>query len=554
MELRASHTETISLFDSSPLAIVAYDASGVVTHWNAAAEALFGWAEAEAVGKRYPVIPAEKQAQFEELLRRGLAGEKFTEPELERRKADGGPIVVRCWAAPLRGPDGSVCGIMEILNEVSDTKPQGDPLPLPSIALQQAGDSVIVTDARGFIQYVNTEYERKSGFREAEILGRKPSVVRSGLQDAAFYRKLWETISRGETWRGTLVNRRKDGTLYKQDAIIAPVRDPSGRIVSFVGTHRDPAPAEEAEQPPIRYEIPSPSDSARQIYQPRPLDLNRVLTAMDRMLTRLAGEGTRLSIEPGRALGRVMATAGKAEELMAGLTVHTRGLLGRGGRIVIRTSHVDLPAAGSGAHQGVPPGRYVLLSLEGSGEGSDPGNVTGPAAAFAIIRQFDGHMRIERTGECGVAFHVYFPRVDPRTVGRSGALKDRLGDLLPGNETILIVEDEDVVRVPAREILRSCGYTVIEARNGKEALVLSEANPGRIHLALTDVVMPKMDGLEFAHRLQSSRPDTRILFMSGYAHSEIGRIDNPENEIAFLHKPFTAEGLSAKVREVLDAP
>jgi PAS domain S-box-containing protein len=388
-----------AIIESSPLAIVSYDPDGVVTYWNPAAERTFGWSGEEAVGLRLPFVPAEKQTEFEGLMRRALGGEAFTESELHRRKADGSPIVVASSFAPLRGPDGTIRGVVEILSDVTDRKAAEESQALLSMAVEQADDSIVVTDTGGVIRYVNAAFERVTGFRRAEVLGQTPKVLKGDRHDGTYHRKLWDAIGRNEKWRGTLINRRKDGTLFAEDAVISPVRDPSGGIVSYIGIQRDITP----------------------------------IRRMEDRVTRLA---------PRRE-----------------------------------------PDAG----ERLSPGRFQPEKLSA------------------------------------------------------------------GSETVLLVEDEDVVRLPAREILHACGYTVLEARHGKEALLLSEAHPGTIHLVLTDVVMPKMDGLELAGRLQTIRPETRVLFMSGYSDDDIGRIDVPENGIAFLRKPFTAEALSLKVREILDA-
>ncbi|MEW6719341.1 MAG: PAS domain S-box protein [Thermodesulfobacteriota bacterium] len=524
------------MIDSSPLPIVAYDTAGVVTHWNPAAEKTFGWTPAEAVGKRLPIVPAECQAEFERLLKQTAAGEAYLERLLDRRRADGSPIRVCSSAAPLRGADGTVYGVVEILREMPGRKSEEETSSRLTTAMRQAGDGIVVTDARGAILFVNAAFERRSGYREAELLG-----------------KHWEAIGRSETWRGRLDGRKKDGTPLEEEAVVSPVRDPSGRIVSWIGIQREALPGRKAAGPPARDERPDPSDGRRRIFRPGPVDVNGVLAGMDRMLRRLAGDAVEFSIGPGRGAGKVMATEGKLEQMLAALVVHARGIACPGGRIALGTSGLELPSSGSASHPGIPPGGYVLLSLEAQGNGTPPGSCAFPDAAGGIVKEFGGHFRAA-SAERGASWFVYLSKADPTTDRRDAGDRKGPEGLVPGNETILLVEDEDVVRLPAREILRTCGYTVIEARNGKEALVLSGAHQGRIHLVVTDVVMPKMDGLELANKLQSGRPDSRILFMSGYTDSEIGRIDNPNTGIAFLQKPFTAEALTLKVREILDAP
>ncbi|MBP2676630.1 MAG: domain S-box-containing protein, partial [Deltaproteobacteria bacterium] len=513
------------------------------------AEKIFGWTAGQAIGKRLPFIQAEKQVEFEGLLLRALRGEAYIEPELHRRRADGSPVVVSVSAAPLRGDDGSIYGVMEILSDETGRSEDEESRKRLLMALEQAGDSVILTDARGVILYVNSAFERMTGFSRKDVLGQKPQILKSGKRDGDFYRKLWEAVGKGETWRGTLVNRKEDGTLFEEDAVISPVRDPSGRIVSYIGIQRDVAPFREMKERASRdRRRPLPGGDSR-LFQPRALDLNGVLAGMERMLRRLSGEEVDLSMALGRDIRRVKASPGKVEQLVAVLTVHARSMMPLGGRISVKTANVCLPSSGDPSHPGVPAGFHVLLSVEADAEGMDSRNEAGPAEAYDIVHEYGGRIRVGHPEGRGAGYYVYLPRFEPPGEERFDAEQGRLGSLTPGTGTVLLVEDEDVVRLPAGEILRTCGYAVIEARNGKEAQLLSEAHQGKIDLLLTDVRMPKMDGLELANRMQETRPDTKILLMSGYTNK--GPIDNPEKRIAFLQKPFTAEALSLKVRETL---
>ena len=222
-----------TLIEASPLAIVTFDPEGVVTMWNPAAERIFGWSENEALGTRLPFVPAERQEEFLALRRRALLGEVFTEPELHRRRADGSPIVVSVSTSPLRRPDGTIYGIMSILMDVTEAKAVEESRARLTMAVEQAGESIVVTDTRGAIQYVNPAFERITGYDRMEAIGQTPRILKSGRHDAAFYRNLWETLRRGEIWRGTFLNRRKDGTLFEEDAVISPVRDPSGQVVNY---------------------------------------------------------------------------------------------------------------------------------------------------------------------------------------------------------------------------------------------------------------------------------------------------------------------------------
>ncbi len=627
-QLREANQILSTLIEASPLAIVTFDPEGVVTMWNPAAERIFGWTEEEAVGRGLPFVPADKQEEFRKLRRRALHGEVFTEPELHRRKADGSPLVVSVSTSPLRRPDGTIYGIMSILMDVTDRKAAEESRARLSMAVEQAGECIVVTDIRGAIQYVNPAFERITGYARIEAVGQNPKILKSGQHDEAFYRNLWETIGRGEIWKGTFINRRKDGTLYEEDALISPVRDPSGQVVNYVAVKRDVTDMRRMEErlrqsqkmeavgrlaggvahdfnnlltaisgycDLLLHRLPEYSTlrrdvdeirragdraasltqqllafSRRQVLQPKVLDLNVVVTNMTQMLRRLIGEDIELSMSLCRDLGHVKADPGQIEQVIVNLAVNARDALPGGGRITVSTANVDIPPRDAPAHPESRPGPHVLLSMEDTGHGMDEeirshlfepffttkekgkGTGLGLATVYGIVSQSGGHIRVESAPGRGSVFQVYLPRVESPGEGISSAAEpDRSGIPSTGTETVLLVEDEEVVRLLAREILRMNGYTVLEARHGREALLLSDAHQGPIHLMLTDVVMPKMSGRELAERLVPRRPEMRVLYMSGYTDDAIVRHGVLEEGIAFLQKPFTARTLALKVREVL---
>jgi two-component system, cell cycle sensor histidine kinase and response regulator CckA len=312
--------------------------------------------------------------------------------------------------------------------------------------------------------------------------------------------------------------------------------------------------------------------SRRQVLQPKVLDLNAVVTNMTQMLRRLIGEDIELSMSLCPDLGHVRADPGQIEQVIVNLAVNARDALPSGGRITVSTANVDILPRDASAHPDIRPGPHVLLSMEDTGLGMNQevrshlfepffttkekgkGTGLGLATVYGIVSQSGGHIRVESAPGRGSAFRIFLPRMDaPGDGARHAPEPDGTRIPSPGTETVLLVEDEEVVRLLAREILRMNGYTVLEARDGREALLLSEAHPGPIHLMLTDVVMPKMSGRELAERLVPKRPGTRVLYMSGYTDDAIVRHGVLEDGIAFLQKPFTARTLALKVRDVLDS-
>ncbi|HKA61157.1 MAG TPA: ATP-binding protein [Methylomirabilota bacterium] len=308
--------------------------------------------------------------------------------------------------------------------------------------------------------------------------------------------------------------------------------------------------------------------SRKQVLEATVLDLNTVAADMKDMLGRLIGEDIALVTSPSREPGQVKADRGQIEQVVMNLTVNARDAMPKGGRLIIETQNVNLDAEYVRRHVGARPGPHVMLAVSDSGVGipreiqrhifepffttKEPGKGTGLglATVYGIVKQSGGYIECDSAPGRGTTFRIYLPRVDGPAPG--GERAGRPVDAAGGTETILLVEDEEGVRELARDILRATGYTVIEARNGAEALLLSERHQGPLDLLLTDVVMPRMSGRELAERLTPLRPDLSVLYMSGYTDDAVIRHGVLGAGTAFLQKPFTPAILVDRVRETLD--
>jgi two-component system, cell cycle sensor histidine kinase and response regulator CckA len=308
--------------------------------------------------------------------------------------------------------------------------------------------------------------------------------------------------------------------------------------------------------------------SRQQVLAPRVLDLNDVLTNMDKMLQRILGADVDLVSRPTPSLGRILVDPNTIEQVIMNLVVNARDAMPTGGKLTMETANVVLDESYARDHLGVKSGPHVMLAVTDTGIGMDrvtlsrifepffttkaagKGTGLGLSTVFGIVQQSGGSVWVYSELGRGTTFKVYFPHVDRAVDVVRPAVPPTT---LRGSETILLVEDDDQVRTVARGILARCGYHLIEARNAGEALLHSESHPGRIHLLLSDVVMPQMSGPELAKRLARARPDMRVLCMSGYTDDSIVRHGVLEARVAFLQKPITPESLTAKVREVLDA-
>ena len=307
--------------------------------------------------------------------------------------------------------------------------------------------------------------------------------------------------------------------------------------------------------------------SRKQVIEPRVLDLNALLADLDKMLRRMIGEDIEMSTVEGQPLGRIKADPGQIEQIVMNLVVNARDAMPQGGKLTLGTANVDLDQAFARRNAGARAGAYVLLSVGDTGTGMDPetqshifepffttkemgkGTGLGLATVYGIVKQNNGYIEVESAPGRGACFRVYLPRVQDR----AEALRARESTAPPqGSETILVVEDEDLVRQVVREALRSFGYTVLETGDAEEGARICKSHAGPIHLLMTDVIMPKMNGRALAKRLTLQRPDLKVLYMSGYTDSAIVQHGVLEPGVSFLQKPFALTALARKVRDVLD--
>ena len=302
--------------------------------------------------------------------------------------------------------------------------------------------------------------------------------------------------------------------------------------------------------------------SRKQILAPAVLDLNDAVPGMAEMLQRLIGEDITLTFNPAPALGRVTVDPGQLEQVVINLVVNARDAMPNGGRIAVETANVELSADSARWHVGVNPGSYVMLAVSDTGSGMDTetrahifepffttkafgkGTGLGLATVYGIVRQSGGNIRVESAPGAGSTFTIYLPRVEgvlEQAVEAVTALPAR------GSETILVVEDQNEVRSLVQRILEEFGYVVLSAGEIADAFRIVERHGGPIHLLLTDMVMPEMNGAHLAERLVALRQEMAVLFMSGYTDYAI------VNHGRFIQKPFTPDALARKVRAVLDS-
>ncbi len=311
--------------------------------------------------------------------------------------------------------------------------------------------------------------------------------------------------------------------------------------------------------------------SRKQMLDPKIVDLNSVVSENVKMLTRLIGEDIDLVMVPGQEIGAVKADPGQIEQVIMNLAVNARDAMPKGGKLTIETANVTLDANYARFHAPVKPGDYVMLAISDTGMGMDAetqahifepffttkglkGTGLGLSTVYGIVKQSEGYIWLYSETGKGTSFKIYLPRFS--ATGEVLATQPALAQDQPskGHETILLVEDEENLRRLARQSLENQGYNVIDAPDGAAAIKISQAHPGPIHLLLTDVIMPGMNGRELANKLSPTRPEMRVLYMSGYTENHIGHNGTLDEGITLLQKPFTLSALRSKVREMLDTP
>lgn len=507
--LRSSSETLQALVNSSPLAIVTFDPDGNIRMWNPAAERMFGWKAEEVIGRPHPIVPVDKQEEFGELREFALGGGMFTDRELCRLRKDGSYIDISVSTAPLRDVSGAISSIMSIITDISERKRAEEALRLSEEQLRQAQKMEAVGRLAGGIAHdFNNLLMAITGY--SELL----------LERVGDNEPMWREID----------EIRKAG-----------VRAASltRQLLAF---------------------------SRRQVLQPKLLDLNTVVLSVERMLRRLIGEDVELVTALGEELGKVKADPGQIEQVIMNLAVNSRDAMPGGGKLVLRTANVDVSKGDASRSFDVPAGVWVMLSVSDTGTGMseevkahlfepffttrEKGTGLGLATVYGIVRQSGGHVRVDSEPGRGTTMEIYLPRLSG-TADLQEETSTPAG-FSGGRETILVAEDEDMVRDLVCEILKRSGYTVLEARNGEEALEVAARHLDPIHLVVTDMVMPRMGGHDLAERLVPLRPEMKVLFMSGYTDKVSLHHRVLNREAAFLQKPFGPGTLTAKVREVLD--
>jgi two-component system, cell cycle sensor histidine kinase and response regulator CckA len=489
-----------AIVESSEDAILSEDLQGIVTSWNRKAEQLYGYSAAEIIGQPGSILVPQRVDESKGVLHH----------ETRRRRKDGSSLDVSVTVSSIRNAAGEVVGVSRIVRDLTEQRRTEAALRRTEEQLRQA--------------------------QKMEALGILVGSIAHDFNNAlsvvlAYAYSMIEAFSPGEPLRA-------DAEEIRQAAERAAGL--TQQLLAF---------------------------SRQQVLQPRVLDLEQIILGVEKVLRRIVGEETDVKLLFGEAVNKVCADPGQIEQVLMNLVINARDAMPDGGKLIVELSNLQLEPLEGADQLGLPEGPYVMLAVSDTGVGMDAatrervfdpffttkdkgkGTGLGLSTVFGIVQQSGGNMWVYSELGMGSTFKIYLPATD-RPVETIAA--PMLATVQGGTETILLVEDEEQVRKASRAILHRSGYKVLEAPNAGEALMIAEQYPAPIHLLLTDLVMPHINGRTLAERLTKARPEIRVLFMSGYTDRSIVHHGMLDVTVHFLQKPVTPTVLNRKVREVLD--
>ena len=503
--LRESEERYRDLVENAHDIIFAHDLKGNYTSVNRAGEQITGYTHEECLALNIAdTIAPEDVRKVREMMSKKLVGEKVTAYEVELLAKDGSRIAVEV-NTKLILQDGLPIGVQGIARNVTERKQLEDQL------RQSQKMEAIGQLAGGVAHDFNNLLTAINGYS---------SLALQRIEDNHPLRSYLEEIKKAGDRAANLTRQ----------------------LLAF---------------------------GRKQILQPLPINLNDIVTDMNKMLRRLIGEDVELTAKLDPALKNIKADPGQIEQVLVNLVVNARDAMPKGGHLTIETASVELDQEYARRRVGVLPGSYVMLAVSDTGMGMNPetqerifdpffttkekgkGTGLGLSTVYGIVKQSGGNIWVYSEAGRGTTFKVYLPELEIASAKTDTAVVE--APMPSGSETILLVEDEDVVRGLAATILEQSGYKVLTASRGEEAIRLCLQRAEPIHLLLTDVVMPETSGKEIADRLRELLPGLSVLFMSGYTDEAIVHHGVLDSNVEFIQKPFTPAALVRKVREVLDA-
>lgn len=526
-------------------AIFLLDARGFVISWNAGAERSNGYAATEIIGQHFSCFyPTEDVANGRPGIELTLAADKGKcEVEGRRVRKDGSRFWANIVITALRDEHGNLKGFSKITRDMTEQKRVEDQLRRAHDELEHRVQERTLELARtnrelqDEIQNRNRIEEQLRQAQKLEAVGRLAGGVAHDFNNLL-------TVSNGYC-----------------DILMSGMNDPDTSRVMLEQIHRAGDRAAALTQQLLAY-------SRKQILQPREFCLSELVRGMEKFLIPLIREDIKFITTLDPQPCRVKADPHQIEQVLMNLAVNARDAMPRGGRLTIATQHVELGESFQSEFPEVRIGPYVQLTVTDNGVGMDQetlehvfepffttkelgqGTGLGLAMVYGIVKQSGGHIQVTSKPGQGTCFQIFLPRLRTEAVQLTPTVGT--SSLVSGLETILLVEDEEAVRTFLEVVLREAGYHVLAAANGESALELSARYSAPIDMLVTDVVMPGISGGQVAEALRGSRPEMRVLFLSGHTEDALVHHGVRNAKAAFLQKPFTAAAITRKIRNVLD--
>ena len=493
------------IIDSSEDAIIGKDLDGIITSWNKGAERIHGYTPEEAVGKHISILaPSDRPDEIPEILQKIARGESIEHYESARVTKSGQRLDVSISVSPLRNARGDVIGASAIARDIT---------------AQRRAESQL------------------NQSQKMEAIGRLAGGV------AHDFNNILGIVNACAEFLRDRIDPKADSAHYVDNIKKATERGSSltRQLLTF-----------------------SRSSSV----QPRLLDLNERLKDVSKLLRPLMGDDVEILMVTKSPAAVVEADPGQLDQIVVNLAVNARDAMPRGGKFILETRAEHFDEGFAEQHQAMAPGKYVLLAVSDTGNGMDEATVSrifepffttkeqgkgtglGLATVYGIVKQSAGHILVYSELGHGTTFKIYLPSADHKIGLESKAEVETVSPKRQGT-TILLVEDDEIMRALTRQLLQEHGYTVVEADDGKSALEWVETHPDPIDLLLTDVVMRRMSGPELVERLRPSHPDLKVVFMSGYTGELIAEREVLKRDITLLEKPFSRTALLNTIHATL---
>lgn len=631
--LQESEKRYRQLIEISPDAIIVQSRGRIVLINTAGMELLGAKNNEQLVSK--PILSFIHPDSLEAVKKQiqCVAKERMAVPFFEQKliRLDGTEVDAETAINPFTYQNKPACQILA--RDITKRKQVEKELSRLASVVEQSSESIVITGLDGKILYINPAFEKISGYKLSEALGKTSRILKSGKHDDKFYKNLWNTISAGKSWTGTFINKQKTGGFYYINAIIFPIKDGSGNIINYAAVQRDITSEKKLEAQlyqsqkleaigqltggiahdfnniltvingyaeialakmdynnPLFSKIEQISKggqragklvrqllafSRRQIIDPKIICINTVIIELDKMLRRLIGEDINLQTKLCEKIHPVKADPGQIEQILVNLAVNARDAIYQKGnhaeenKIIIETNNVVLDKDFVSEHAGSHSGNHVLFSVSDTGSGMDTkikekifepffttkkegkGTGLGLSTVYGIVKQNNGCIYVYSEPGCGTTFRIYWPCSKEKQLTDDKERKIKQIDTT-GSETVLIVEDDYNVRKFAFTALKLSGYKVYESDNGLHALEMLKEKNLQIDFLISDVVMPKMGGVQLAEKLKKLFPSIKILYTSGYTDEYIVQQGELVEGINYLQKPYTINTLTKKIRTILD--